>query len=197
MYLSLNAPPPPDFDRPLDLLKDCHRRIERFLDVLHRLAQRAEEPLGEERRSALEQVQRYFTSAGRRHTQDEEDSLFPRLRRIEDGEADSVLARLEADHRRVEAVHAQVDALLRVWLERGALEGADAGAMRALVDQLIAMYAEHIQIEDQQAFPLASRLLSNEELTAIGEEMRRRRELNPGRAGSRCAQRRDQMFNSR
>ena len=39
MLLTINAPPRSDFDNPLGLLSDCHRRIEKFLEQLIRACQ--------------------------------------------------------------------------------------------------------------------------------------------------------------
>lgn len=37
MAVQINAKPLASFDRPLDMLVDCHRRVEHFLDVLIRV----------------------------------------------------------------------------------------------------------------------------------------------------------------
>ncbi|MGH8639190.1 MAG: hemerythrin domain-containing protein, partial [Burkholderiales bacterium] len=73
------------FDEPLGLLSDCHRRIEHFLRVLATVAaDAAGGPLTAEYRSALDGALRYFAVAAPKHTADEEVSLFPRLRNLDD-----------------------------------------------------------------------------------------------------------------
>lgn len=55
MPMSLGTRSQPGFDRPLELMKDCHRRIERFIDVLIRVVdETAGGPLPDEHRRALE-----------------------------------------------------------------------------------------------------------------------------------------------
>ena len=84
MPIVIGAKRESDFTDPIGMLGDCHRRIEMFLNVLVRVAEQAQgEALNEEQRGALETALRYFREAAPKHTADEEESLFPRLRRIE------------------------------------------------------------------------------------------------------------------
>ena len=71
-----------NFSDPTGLLSDCHRRIETFLRTLEGVASVADRPSTEEARAALESALRYFREAAPKHTADEEDSLFPRLRQM-------------------------------------------------------------------------------------------------------------------
>jgi iron-sulfur cluster repair protein YtfE (RIC family) len=90
------------FSEPLGLLSDCHRRIESFLEELIAVdAERAGGPLTPARRSALEGALRYFAVGTTKHTRDEEERLFPRLRDSTDSRAVKAIAlvdRLEHDH---------------------------------------------------------------------------------------------------
>jgi hemerythrin-like domain-containing protein len=167
------------FDEPLGLLSDCHRRIERFLGGMLAVTRQFNGgPLDDANRSVLEQGTRYFSTSGIRHTEDEEVSLFPRLRACPDNRAAEVmatLAALEADHREAEERHAAVDRLVRQWIEAGTLPEA---LTRALIDHLEALsasYARHIGIEDHQLFPVAGDLLPAQDLEAVGREMAARR----------------------
>ena len=169
------------FDEPLGLLSDCHRRIEGFLEVMIRVLDRAGgKQLDADQRSALEASLRYFDSAAPRHTNDEEESLFPRLRASDDAAARDAMARidaLEADHRRAEAMHAEVGRLCRAWLDAGPLPAADVARLRHLLTDLRETYARHIAVEDDEVFPLAGRVLSEAELAQVGREMAQRRGL--------------------
>ena len=85
MPVTLGGPPQASFEQPLALLSDCHRRIERFLDVLLRITKtRSGGELDEEHSSALLTALEYFRSAAPKHTEDEESSLFPRLQQVVD-----------------------------------------------------------------------------------------------------------------
>lgn len=185
MLVKIGQPVDHGFDAPLGLLSDCHRRIERFLSVIATIARvRAGGVLPEPDRQALEGALRYFDTAAPRHSADEEESLFPRLR--DRGDADSrsaldALARLEADHRVAERHHQAVHALGTRWLSDGTLPADDAAALGEHMAALERLYSQHIAVEDRELFPAAGRLLSADELRAIGREMAARRgvRMNP------------------
>ena len=130
MPIQINRRPDHDFDEPLGLLSDCHRRIEHFLDVLIAVhAKAGDEALSASDRSALEGSRQYFSTAAPRHTADEEESLFPRLRESGDPVATQALAiidGLEHDHEEANTHHQAVDGLIRRWLSTGTL---DAGGV--------------------------------------------------------------------
>ena len=181
MPITLGAPPDHGFDTPLGLLSDCHRRIERFLGALVRVLNEARGgTLDDRQRDGLRTAIEYFATAAPRHTQDEEESLFPLMRRSADQEVRAAMARLdalEADHREAEAAHMEVDQLCRRWIERGSLTSQEADRLSSLLGNLSELYRRHIGVEDKEVFPLAGRALSEEELAAVGRDMARRREL--------------------
>ncbi|HLG98751.1 MAG TPA: hemerythrin domain-containing protein [Bryobacteraceae bacterium] len=166
-----------DFSNPLGLLSDCHRRIEKFLDVLIRLAnQDASASLGPAEREALEKSLTYFRNSAPKHTADEEDSLFPRLRKSGNGQAAlACLAELEADHEAAARDHDLVDALGRAWLNAGVLNADQRQQMRQALARLLDMYRRHIAIEDRELFPLAASLLPPDQIAEVGREMADRR----------------------
>lgn len=197
MVIPMGTRGQPDFSQPIELMMDCHRRIERFLGVLVQMVNRygrpAPQSLDEQGRQALQTALDYFAQAAPRHTADEEESLFPRMRQIHDPEVQAALAeldRLEADHRKAAAAHARVDELGRRWLSAGILDGSDLEELVVLLDDLSATYAQHIRLEDKRVFVLASQALDQAALEQVGREMKDRRLQNPGRPGSRCAARR-------
>jgi hemerythrin-like domain-containing protein len=178
MPIQIGRRPDHGFDEPLGLLSDCHRRIEHFLAVLLALVQHdSRGPLEEARRKDLEAALTYFATAAPRHTADEEESLFPRLRESDDrraSEAFEVIARLERDHDEAALRHADVDRLGRLWLTR-VLEDQEIAALQSNLERLQALYAAHIAVEDRELFPAAARVLSAEQIQAVGREMAARR----------------------
>lgn len=180
MPVSLGAKPEHGFDQPLGLLSDCHRRIEHFLGMMIRVFERSaggKQPLKPDERQALEAALRYFEVAAPRHTQDEEQSLFPRLRASRQPEALAAVERvqsLEQDHRRVDAMHEEVERICRQWLDNGTPPPAK---LQDLLHDLRDTYSQHIQIEDSELFPLAARLLNAGQIADIGKEMAERRGL--------------------
>ncbi len=183
MPVPLGARAEHGFDQPLGLLSDCHRRIENFLEMMIRVLQRSGDgsrALAGDEREALETALRYFDVAAPRHTQDEEQSLFPRLRASDNPQAHAALARvdaLEADHRHADAAHAQAKELCRRWLDTGPLLQSDRQRLAHLLLDLRGMYAHHIALEDNELFPLAARVLDSGQLHEVGMEMAQRRGL--------------------
>lgn len=163
------------------LLSDCHRRIEVFLGSLVRAAEIIDRPLDDNAKAGLDAALRYFREAAPKHTADEEESLFPRMRQTGSLEVNNALEKLEAleqDHRRANALHIQVDSLGRRALAEGPLHPNDAGHFRNAVTELAAIYKDHIQLEDQFVFPIAARALGENDQAAIASEMASRRNVH-------------------
>ena len=170
----------PNFSDPTGLLSDCHRRIEMFLGSLEAVAATINSPLTDETGRALESSLRYFREAAPKHTADEEESLFPRLRESRHPDVRSAISRLEpleAEHRWAGPLHAEVDRLGSKYLTTGNLSGTEAGEFREAVARLASMYKEHISAEDSVVFPLAARFLSQADKAAIADEMAARRKV--------------------
>lgn len=181
MPVTIGAAPAADFSKPLALLSDCHRRMERFLGVLVQVTDQANgrEMTSLQKRDWLNALE-YFRNAAPRHTADEEESLFPRLRKIGDRQVEAALtdvARLEADHSRAAPLHALVDEIGRRWVEQESLSEADTGRLRDALAELARLYDGHIALEDQTVFPLAATLLPESEKAEMGAEMAQRRGL--------------------
>jgi hemerythrin-like domain-containing protein len=181
MVIRIGGRPDHGFDEPLGLLSDCHRRIEHFLHVIAvRIGEAAGGALDDRQRADLEASLEYFATAAPRHTADEEESLFPRLRACGDRAAAAALEtieRLEGDHADAERRHAAVERILRQWIADGQLDADAVSELNAHVASLQTIYHEHIAIEDTQLFPAAARVLRREELAEIGDEMAARRGL--------------------
>lgn len=171
----LNSSPAAGFDQPLAVLRACHERIQRQCKTLQRLeAHLAQHGADEQARQAAQAVLRYFDIAGVHHHADEEDNLFPLLRAhtTAPGYA-GVLAgieQLERDHRRME----QAWAALRVALHQ--LTEGDAKAYQPTqVHEFVALYAQHIELEEREVYDPGEAMLTPAELTQLGQAMAQRR----------------------
>jgi hemerythrin-like domain-containing protein len=181
MPISIGQRPDHTFDEPLGLLSDCHRRIEHFLRVLEAIANRSgsgDAPLTAAEHTDLDAAVTYFANAAPKHTADEEESLFPRLRASSDPcarQALDIVARLEGDHTLAGALHRAVDAAARRWLADDRLDASASTTLRDHLGALRAIYDAHIAVEDRELFPAAGRALSASDLREIGREMAARR----------------------
>lgn len=169
-----------NFTDPTGLLSDCHRRIEMFLETLAAAGKVMDAPPSLDTARALQSALVYFRQAAPKHTADEEQSLFPRLRGREEPELKSALStldRLEKDHEAVSPLHAEVERLAETYLETGSLSASDVQAFQTAVARLQETYREHIRVEDFTVFPLAAHLLSDSDKSAIAQEMAARRKV--------------------
>ena len=174
MAIQIGAKLDSGFDDPIGMLKDCHRRIEHFLDILCLVAARAHtRSLTGEEQSAAKAALQYFYVGGERHTADEEESLFPRLRSNPSGGLE--INRLESDHHRAADLHESVDRLYTAWSSTGALQEDEQQRLLSQTRRLKQLYAEHIQVEERIVFPHALQILDSRTIVAIGQEFRDRR----------------------
>lgn len=167
---------PAGFDEPLEMLLGCHRRIEKQLETLKRLRAHLEaKGIDAEASAAAQAVLRYFGKSAVDHHEDEEKDVFPLLeRRIAEADAAErfrgLRARLEAEHRELEAAWARL---------RKPLEGIAEGLMRTLpegdVQSFAGGYANHIAAEESALREMFARWLDDRDRETIGRSMAARR----------------------
>lgn len=176
MAIQIGAKPDSGFDDPIGMLKDCHRRIEHFLNILCTVAERVgDRSLTEEEHSAVKAALQYFHTGGERHTLDEEESLFPRLASAAGEDELKVMERLESDHSHAAELHASVDWLYTSWITDGVLERVAQQRLLSHTASLRQLYQDHIEIEESVIFPRAAEMLDGDTLAAIGKEFSTRR----------------------
>ncbi len=178
MAVQIGAKPDSGFDDPIGMLTDCHRRIEQFLEILVVVAHRAQRrALNDEESAAVRSALDYFRIGGQRHTADEEQSLFPRLREAAGTAIPEDIAGLECDHNVANDLHERVETLFKSWLNGSTLGRDDQDALLAATERLARLYNEHIRLEEQVVFPRAAQVLDKNTLASIGEEFRARRSV--------------------
>ncbi len=176
MAVQIGAKRDSGFDDPIGMLADCHRRIERFLHVLCVVADRAQgRALNTEESTSVQASLDYFRSGGLRHTADEEESLFPRLRAVLNDTDLAEIAALESDHQKAAQLHAETEDLYTKWMKHGSLHGGNDAKLISITSRLRQLYAEHIKIEETVVFPHAKRALDSPTIEAIGRELHARR----------------------
>lgn len=178
---SINQPHIPDFTDPLRLLVHCHERIEAQLSALERAA----DILRAGDRESLPKVFAvidaacaHFAIPGVKHTEDEEVSLFPRLRAhggVAGEDAIAAMAELESQHRAAEKLHAEFDEFVSNVPRDGSADPRELECFSGLVAELTTLYRPHILLENNLVFPIAARALPSSEIQALGEEMQARR----------------------
>jgi hemerythrin-like domain-containing protein len=179
MPIQIGEKSSPTFQQPLELLSDCHRRVENFLHLLLLVAEQARGgELDARQREALETALRYFREAAPKHTADEEESLFPRMRAAGNRTATEALEKidaLEADHAVAKKEHDLVERLGQKWLAEKTISAEETSQLLTSLRQLQSIYVRHIAVEDDEIFPLAKHVLDSSALSDVGREMAGRR----------------------
>lgn len=162
---------------PFARLEQTHRRLEERLEMLQRAAEDLSAGVGVS--SALADVDEVAHFLGRgavRHVEDEENTLFPRLREraASHAELDAILIALEKEHHDHRALEDSVRALVSSWENRKP-SAEEVSQLSEIAGRLRSVYATHIAREEKELFPLARKILSAEEIDRMGEEMMARR----------------------
>ena len=167
--------PPRD---PFTQLERSHRRLEERLEDLTWIAREAKGAAADV--DAIRDVAGFFTRAVRRHEEDEESSLFPRLR----GNADieTLLEQLAAEHREHVALHARLEPLIAT-LDRSPDDSSAIEELAQVAAALVSAYRTHMDAEEKTLFPAARAALDAEALAAIAREMQERRGGGQGGGG--------------
>lgn len=164
----------PSFENPLEMLYACHGKILHQCDTLRKLATHlTSNGCDQQVQQAAQSILRYFDSAGQFHHQDEEEDLFPALRRSTDSDnshLESLLERLLQEHI---AMSEAWGALRPVLLQLS--QGMQVALAPALTEEFINRYTEHIAVEENELLPLATRLLDSQQKLKIGKHMAERR----------------------
>lgn len=150
--------PAPGFDDPLGMLRACHERILRYGRWLSAVVHGDDD-------SVLAGVYRYFSSAGHEHHEDEEQDLFPLLTARGGG---PLTHELMVQHRTLD----------ELWRRLGPGFGEPRllrGALAKPAIQFVSLNESHIELENRELLPFASKLLTDEEVKTLGERMARRR----------------------
>jgi hemerythrin-like domain-containing protein len=156
----------------VDLLRDCHERIRRFLIQARVLAEAAcTDP--EEIRAAASQIRRYFTEAFPMHVSDEDEQIVPRLRGASP-DVDRALAMMASGHASHGALIARLVAIC-ASLEQDPRRLSVASVELTRIAALLATELEaHLELEERAIFP-AVRHLPEHVRDAIRGAIRARR----------------------
>jgi hemerythrin-like domain-containing protein len=126
-------------------------------------------------RQTAASIYRFFNDAVLEHHDEEERELFPSLRHSaghgdEAGLVQSLIARLEREHRDLESLWDRIEPAMR-RIGRGKAATLD----EQVVEQLVSAYLAHAKFEESSVLPLADRILKSGDRSALalGLAMRR------------------------
>ena len=161
-------------------LTHCHERIDRSLVTVRNAvaALRLTDPvLRTEGAAALDYELALLQLLTELHIQDEEQSLFPRLRKNLSSDPASLaelLPMLEAQHREKQAVFPELASSLRALSAPGSKGEEALDRLESQVAQLDSLFKTHTTLEDEQLMPKCRQYLTPADLDAMRQEMRQR-----------------------
>ncbi len=168
--------PVPEAEDAISLLLGCHDRIRHFTEVGARLAQSPQAPASD-RIEAARAVLRYYTIALPLHEADENESVYPRLKRaLPPGELAHANQEMVDQHAGIDATIAE---LVPMWqqIEREPESQNELGEpLRLRTEHLRSLWNAHLALEEEQVIPAMRKYLATEELSKIAQEMRDRRQ---------------------
>jgi len=158
---------------PFAMLERSHERLQEHMAILLTSASVLNENPGDAQALAETiEVSEFIERAVTRHEQDEEQSLFPRLRGLP--KLATMLASLDVEHRAHEKLHAQLHEIAQAC-HRGPLNIAAVDELSDLAVTLSQLYARHIEVEELELFPAARAALTPAEAAEVAAEMQARR----------------------
>jgi hemerythrin-like domain-containing protein len=167
--------------RALDVIRDEHRALAGMLTALRTLVRDVRERGTRPDFAVLRAIVFYIHAFPERlHHPKETDVLFRALR-ARSGEAAAVLDALDADHARGEE---SVMRLAMALLEYEQLGDARAAAFAEAVERYVDAYLRHMTIEERDILPLAERVLTATDWTAIDAAFAANRDPLTGHAPS-------------
>lgn len=166
---------------PLDLLREplvwFFAEHYRHRDVCTRLRDAAESVIFDEQ--GLREVYHFLDRDLPLHVIDEEDDLFPLLRRRcePDDQIEKVLGMLSAEHASDVSAAAEVRSILAIALaeRRGLACYPDA---RSVIDAFCHQQMRHIAVENAVVLPIARHRLNEDDLSNLGRRLAARRGLS-------------------
>lgn len=167
------------FEQPFDMLHACHERVERMLRLLEKIAQHwRDADLQSQVAQAARDVMRYFDQAGPEHHRDEERHLLPLLAASSDPAVRAWGEQIQTDHAQMHALWLCLRSDLQVFVDASEKKKAVVSAPEALHwETFAALYRQHIELEEGQAYPWTKRQLGAQAQQAMGQEMAARRGL--------------------
>lgn len=168
-------------DDPIEHLRHCHERIEHSLAIVENAVaslRQTEPVLRAEAAAALDYELALLQLLTRLHTQDEESSLFPRLRVGLGDDPDSlreIMSAVESEDREKEAIFGE----LAPWMRKfpagpGPAAEEQLNRIELFVSQLANLCRRHRTLEDESLLAKCRRYLTQEDLDGMQAEMRRR-----------------------
>jgi hemerythrin-like domain-containing protein len=175
-FIRASTGTPAEIEDAVSQLLGCHDRIRHFTTVALRLAELQQAPASD-RSQAARAVLRYYTVALPLHEADENESVYPRLKKtLLPGELANANEQMIAQHKNIAATVAE---LIPIWQEvehDPEAQDASSDRLRDCTERLSELWNAHLKLEEEQVIPALRQHLTADDLRAIQQEMRDRRQ---------------------
>ena len=115
----------------------------------------------------------FLGRGARRHHDDEEETLFPRLSAI--ATLVPLIDALRLEHDQHDAAYDELRRVVESWDPEEGPSAADEARLPALTRRLVDLYRAHIEREERELFPAARAALPPDAADEMGREMIARR----------------------
>lgn len=168
-----NKPVAADFHDPLGMLRSCHQQILEHCALMQQVATKVEHgEVGLDTATMAVKIQRFFSSAAKKHHQDEVEDIFPYIARQSLKLAD-LIHRLKQQHQCQDELWPKLSPQL---MRPAAI--VDPAEFRSTVDSFVTAMKLHITMEEEELLEIAQHILSSAELKRIGKTMAERRGIH-------------------
>ena len=157
-----------------EFLDDTHRKIHEKIQRINFFVSKIEsQDLTPAERKELHEICDFFETEARQHHLDEETHIFPSLLSSPDESIVQLTRRLTQDHGWLEENWIEIDPQLDALSQnRGSYDFAELSHAMIV---LTALYDEHMQLEEELAYPQAKKLSHTLDVMGAGREMAQRR----------------------
>jgi hemerythrin-like domain-containing protein len=157
-----------------EYLDETHQQIQKHVQRLHTFVKKLEdENLTSSERKELHLICTFFETEARQHHLDEEKHVFPGLLASADEFIVQVAKRLKQDHGWLEENWLEMYPHLEAVSEgSGSYDYAELSHAMTIFQ---ALYDEHMQLEEENAYPYAKKVSHTTDVLQAGREMAQRR----------------------
>ena len=163
-------------DEPFEMLKACHERVQRMLDLLDRARMHAlTKGCDANLNSAFTDVMRYFDLAAPQHHLDEELHVFPIVLAKGNQSQKEIVRVLIQDHETMAHLWQNVKSVLVEVMKTPRDLPVFSFHENDLMNAFRNVYAKHISNEELVIYPASVQFMSKHDIASMAEDMKVRR----------------------
>ena len=168
---------------PIETLSNEHGLIRQYLDVLSIAAEKIEEDQHPSEAFFAKAVEFARTFADHYHHFKEEHVLFVRLAQKKRGEVDAQLEALRYEHERGRSLVTGIETAVPGYAANDPIK---IGELLENIAAYASLLRHHIHVEDHVFYPMARKILTEQEFEEIGQEFEKQNEKHGSDTFEKC-----------